>query len=243
MKGYVQELHRKYKSLLKLVKKQQLMIISLKRQLQVARADGKVAAAQSMSTEELAYAVLSSNLQPLDNALLDKWKKLFYNSYVKKMTQSRELRKYFAKKEFAILFMFDVFSRLVSQHHNSKRVMQLSFLLEAYACPQPIWDVLVRIRVAYSRPKVRSFQKQILGSPIMEAALNWDRSPYMKIGMIGIDNCAYYNGHNVVRDSQEPLFINTVNGYEVHLPEFDWVPNDSCQWELIRPPDAVNKLW
>jgi hypothetical protein len=229
--------------LLKLVKKQQLLISSLKRQLQVARADGKLAVAQSITNEELGYGILTSNLQPLDDDLLEKWKKLFYNSYVKKLTERRELQNYFAKKEFAILFMFDWFSRMVSQHHNSKRIMQFSFLLEGYACLQPIWDVLVRIRVAYSRQKVRGFQKQMLGSPIMEAALNWDRSPYMKIGMIGIDNCAYYNGHNVVRDSQESLFINTVNGYEVHLPEFEWTPNDSVQWEVYKPPGAVETIW
>jgi hypothetical protein len=64
-----QELHWKYKSLI--VQKQQLRVVSLKRLLQVAREDGKIAAAQSMSTEELAYAVLLSKLQPLDNILLE----------------------------------------------------------------------------------------------------------------------------------------------------------------------------
>jgi hypothetical protein len=60
--------------------------------------------------KELAYTVLSSNLQPSDNTLLGRWKKLFYNSYVKKLMQSHKLQNYFAKKEFAILFMFNVFS-------------------------------------------------------------------------------------------------------------------------------------
>jgi hypothetical protein len=40
----------------------------------------------------------------------------------------------------------------------------------------------------------------------MEAALNCDHSPYMMIGM-GINNCAYYNGHKEVRNYQEPLVI------------------------------------
>ena len=119
--------------------------------------------------------------------------------------------KYWRKKDFAIRFMRNWYSRMQNMHSIPSKLIQFSFFLFYNNCPQPIWKFLSRLRISLSYGKT----KQLLDSTreiSIPPLLTWHQHPTILV--LGADNCAYYNGNNFVRDSNISHFTNTINWYE-----------------------------
>lgn len=147
----------------------------------------------------------SSSYHPSD---YDRWKSQFANEYSRRQPPGS---KYWSKRNFAIDYLFEWSLRLKSQQNIPRKILQLSVFLYQHCCPKPIWNILSKLRIVLSYNKTRDIIKESRDLNIAKI-LGWQR--HESVMVIGADNCSYFNGTSLARDSNAPVFIHSVNYYE-----------------------------
>lgn len=140
----------------------------------------------------------------------ESWVVLYENQYNLYRIAEPQQEEYWRLRECITKVMFSWFAHTHSQHTVPALTVQLSLFLHHFGCAKPIWKLLSRLRLTLSYTKT----KQLLAvaqSLSIPPLLGWEGG--RTVGMVGADNCAYYNAHTFVRDTNEPLFFNTINWY------------------------------
>lgn len=135
------------------------------------------------------------------------WETYFSNSYSRRLKTDSS---YIKKKRFCIDFMFQWSLRLKKQQNIPRKILQFSLFLYKYNCPQPIWNLLTKMKISVSKKKVKDILQRSKAL-ILPKKLQWKESK--GIIVLGMDNCAYYNNHSYIRDNTTPTFVNTINTY------------------------------
>jgi hypothetical protein len=106
---------------------------------------------------------------------------------------------------------------------------------------QNLWKLLSKLKLTLSYSKTRELLQSCSKIDIPKQ-LSWTTDKI--IGVIGADNCAYYNNHHFERDIQEVKFINTVNWYHRYLDKplrSTYSVEDNILQEF--EPDVAAEFW
>jgi len=136
------------------------------------------------------------------------WENFFANSYTNRKKKNN--LQYKRKRENQLQFMFSWFLRMKNIHKKLQKIIQFSIFLYYEGCPQKIWRVLSRLRLAFSYSKTCKLMKLAESIKIPEIK-RWPENKYFL--EVGADNCAYFNNIPIDQMDQESHFTNTINWY------------------------------
>jgi hypothetical protein len=138
------------------------------------------------------------------------WKVLFVNQYNKYRLKPQNKEQYWFSRESIAKVMFSWFTRMQNIRRIPILTVKLSLFLNYYGCSKPVWNLFSKLKLvlSYKKTKQMLLVAQQLDVPKL---LNWTGNN--TVGLIGADNCAYYNSSQYERDIAKVKFINTINWY------------------------------
>ena len=228
-----------------------ITIIKLKTQLEgqgtlrdtVNTATNTVPHFQKADDVELLKTVLTTNIDGSNefDEQFAEWKQLFVNQYNIYCLNNKNANQYWHTRELMTHFMLGWFLRMQNDKKMPLTTVKLSFFLHYYGCTKPIWKLLSKLKLVLSYSKTRELLSACSKIDISHQ-LSWTTDK--TIGVIGADNCAYYNNHHFERDMQEVKFINTVNWYHRYLDKplkSVFLVEDNILQEF--EPDVAIEFW
>lgn len=168
------------------------------------------------------------------------WKAMFANQYNKYRLKDNMEEEYWEKRQFATKVMFSWFKRLQNSKILPVLTVKLSFFLHFYGCAKPVWKLLSKLKLTLSYEKTRSLlaRAQKVDIPRLKG---WSSTGV--VGVVGADNCAYYNNQQYVRDASEAKFINTINWYWRHDDHLSAIPYSELDVPLLEEDEELSHLF